>query len=183
MSWMEFVSRKQLAGWLLWSDQGQRFLSWLLRKHWKQILSTEAGFAASEWIRKKIIEEEQQSVAGRRIVIERFPDGFLKVYAEKGDVVFIHRLAVSGDQAEVLEEQLASLNCPRRAREVYNGRVLATDFYQGRTVDQEVKRQSRIAISEAIGRPDPKKNRIDRKPGASDNVVGVDRALGQAGVV
>jgi len=183
MSWMEFTSRKQLAAWLLFSDQGLRFLSWFFRKYYKSIMNTEAGNAAYEWIRSEIIREEQERGLARRIVIERFPDGFLRVYGEKTDVIFIHRLIVPNDTALKLEERLAELSCPKRAKETYDGRVLATDFYQGRTVEQEALRRARIAISEAIGRPDSKKNRIDSKPGVSNHVVGVGRALGQTGAV
>lgn len=183
MSWMEFASRKQLAAWLLYSDQGLRFLSYFLRKFWKQILGTEPGAAAFEWIRQEIIKEEQQNITAKRIVIERFPDGYLKVYGEKYDVVFIHRLIVSGEEAEKLEEHLAVLNCPKRAREVYDGRVLATDFYVGRTVEQETNRQSRIQLSNSIGRANPKKDRVDGKRGTGDHGAGVDRACAKSGGV
>ena len=150
--WLSFLSRKQLAQWLLFSDQGLRFMGYFLRKFWKQILGTEAGNAAYEWIRKQIIEEQQQNLAASRIVIELFPDGFLKVYGEKSDVVFIERLKVEGDRALMLEEELARINCPMRAKGVYDGRVLATHFYRGRTVEQEATRQARIELAGAIGR-------------------------------
>lgn len=150
--WLSFLSRKQMAQWLLFSDQGLRFMGYFLRKFWKQILGTEAGNAAYEWIRRQIIEEQQQSLAASRIVIELFPDGFVKVYGEKSDVVFIERLKVESDRALLLEEQLAKINCPMRAKEVYDGRVLATHFYRGRTVEQEATRQARIELAGAIGR-------------------------------
>ncbi len=150
--WLSFLSRKQMAQWLLFSDQGLRFMGYFLRKFWKQILGTEAGNAAYEWIRRQIIEEQQQSLASSRIVIELFPDGYIKVYGEKSDVVFIDRLKVEGDRALMLEEELASINCPMRAKEVYDGRVLATHFYRGRTVEQEATRQARIELAGAIGR-------------------------------
>jgi hypothetical protein len=150
--WLSFLSRKQMAQWLLFSDQGLRFLSYFLRKFWKQILGTEAGNAAYEWIRQQIIEEQQQNLISSRIVIELFPDGFVKVYGEKSDVVFIERLKVEGDQALMLEEELAKINCPMRAKGVYDGRVLATHFYRGRTVEQEATRQARIELAGAIGR-------------------------------
>ena len=150
--WLSFLSRKQLAQWLLFSDQGLRFMGYFLRKFWKQILGTEAGNAAYEWIRKQIIEEQQQNLAASRIVIELFPDGFVKVYGEKSDVVFIERLKVEGDRALMLEEELARINCPMRAKGVYDGRVLATHFYRGRTVEQEATRQARIELAGAIGR-------------------------------
>ena len=150
--WLSFLSRKQMAQWLLFSDQGLRFMGYFLRKFWKQILGTEAGNAAYEWIRKQIIEEQQQNLAASRIVIELFPDGFLKVYGEKSDVVFIERLKVEGDRALMLEEELARINCPMRAKGVYDGRVLATHFYRGRTVEQEATRQARIELAGAIGR-------------------------------
>ena len=150
--WLSFLSRKQLAQWLLFSDQGLRFMGYFLRKFWKQILGTEAGNAAYEWIRKQIIEEQQQNLAASRIVIELFPDGYIKVYGEKSDVVFIERLKVEGDRALMLEEELARINCPMRAKGVYDGRVLATHFYRGRTVEQEATRQARIELAGAIGR-------------------------------
>ncbi len=183
MSWMEFTSRKQLAAWLLFSDQGLRFLSWFFRKYYKSIMNTEAGNAAYEWIRSEIIREEQERGLARRIVIERFPDGYLKVYGEKTDVIFIHRLIVPNDTALELEERLAELNCPKRAKETYDGRVLATDFYQGRTVEQEAKRRARIDISEAIGRAVPKTDRINAKHRAGDNLAGVGGVPRNAGGV
>jgi hypothetical protein len=150
--WLSFLSRKQMAQWLLFSDQGLRFMGYFLRKFWKQILGTEAGNAAYEWIRQQIIEEQQQNLISSRIVIELFPDGYIKVYGEKSDVVFIERLKVEGDQALMLEEELAKINCPMRAKGVYDGRVLATHFYRGRTVEQEATRQARIELAGAIGR-------------------------------
>lgn len=150
--WLSFLSRKQMASWLLFSDQGLRFMGYFLRKFWKQILGTEAGNAAYEWIRQQIIEEQQQNLISSRIVIELFPDGYIKVYGEKSDVVFIERLKVEGDQALMLEEELAKINCPMRAKGVYDGRVLATHFYRGRTVEQEATRQARIELAGAIGR-------------------------------
>jgi hypothetical protein len=141
-----------MASWLLFSDQGLRFMGYFLRKFWKQILGTEAGNAAYEWIRQQIIEEQQQNLISSRIVIELFPDGYIKVYGEKSDVVFIERLKVEGDQALMLEEELAKINCPMRAKGVYDGRVLATHFYRGRTVEQEATRQARIELAGAIGR-------------------------------
>ena len=127
-------------------------MGYFLRKFWKQILGTEAGNAAYEWIRKQIIEEQQQNPTASRIVVELFPDGYIKVYGEKSDVVFIERLKVEGDQALILEEELARINCPMRAKAVYDGRVLATHFYRGRTVEQEATRQARIELAGAIGR-------------------------------
>jgi len=183
MSWMEFTSRKQLAQWLLFSDQGLRFFSWFMRKFWKQILGTEAGNAAYEWIRSEIVREEQERGLARRIVIERFPDGYLKVYGEKTDVVFIHRLIVSDDVALKLEERLAEINCPLRAREAYDGRVLATDFYQGRTVAQEAARSARIDLSKAIDRAVPKTDRANRQRRAGDNLAGVGGVPRNAGGV
>jgi len=183
MSWMEFTSRKQLAAWLLFSDQGLRFLSWFFRKYYKSIMNSEAGNAAYEWIRSEVIREEQERGLARRIVIERFPDGFIKVYGEKTDVVFIHRLIVASDKALELDEQLAELSCPKRAKETYDGRVLATDFYQGRTVEQEAKRRARIAISAALGRSVPTKDRANPKLRSGDSVVGAGRISGNAGGV
>ena len=183
MSWMEFASRKQLAQWLLFSDQGLRFLSWFVRKFWKQLLGTEAGNALYEWIRGELIREEQEKALARRIVIERFSDGFLRVYGEKTDVVFIHRLTVDGDEAINLEEALAKINCPLRAKETYDGRVLATDFYDGRTVAQEAARCARIDLSAAISRAVPAKDRADPKLPTGDIVVGASRVAGNAGGV
>lgn len=183
MSWMEFASRKQLAQWLLFSDQGLRFLSWFFRKFWRQVLGTEAGNAAHEFVRSEIIREEQEKSLARRIVIERFPDGFIKVYGEKTDVVFIHRLIVTSDKALELDEQLAELKCPKRAKETYNGRVLATDFYQGRTVEEEAKRRARIDISESLNRALPKTDRANPKHRAGDSVVGAGRVSRNAGGV
>lgn len=182
MSWIEFASFKQMGWWLLNSDQGLRFLSWFFRKHWKAILSSEAGSAAYEYIRSRIIDEEKDTLETHRIVIERFSDGYLKVYAKKGDVVFIHRLDVDGDRALILEEQLARLNCPKRALEVYDGKVLATDFYDGRTVEQEVARRARIQLASTIsGRKDSAKDRSDSKHRTGDNGTGGDRTCGPTG--
>lgn len=183
MSWMEFASRKQLAGWLLHTDQGLRFLSYFVRKFWKQILGTEVGAAAFEWIRQEIIKEEQQNITAKRIVIERFPDGYMKVYGEKFDVVFIHRLLVTGDKAEILEEELSWINCPMRAKEVYRGRVLATDFYIGRTVEEESRRQARIELAGTISRSNTAKDRINSKHRVSDHGVGADRECAKSGGV
>jgi hypothetical protein len=169
MTWREFASTKQLAWWMLWTDQGVRFLSWFLRKYWKQIMGTEAGSAAFEWIRSKVIEEQQLSVKANRIVIERFPDGYIKVYAEKCDVVFIHRLIVDSDEALKLEEHLAWINCPMRAKETYEGRCLATDFYNGRTIEQEANRQARMQLSASIGRKDSSTDRGNGKHRVGDN--------------
>ena len=156
--WLSFISRKQMAQWLLYSDQGLRFMGYFLRKFWKHILGTEAGNAAYEWIRRQIIEEQQQNLVASRIVIELFPDGYIKVYGEKSDVVFIERLKVEGDRALMLEEELARINCPMRAKGVYDGRVLATHFFRGRTVAEESARQARIELAGAIRRSNPKKD-------------------------
>lgn len=180
--WKAFASVKQLAWWILTTDQGLRFLSWFLRKHWKRIMATEAGAAAYDWIRAKIEEEDRQSIAARRIVIERFPDGFLKVYADKGDVIFIHRLQVDSDRALLLEEELARIRCPKRAKEVYDGRVLATDFYNGRSLESEVDRVSKIeTIRTLSGRIGAAANRIDREHRTGDNGVRGDRKCGSTG--
>lgn len=180
--WKSFASVKQLAWWFLSTDQGLRFLSWFLRKHWKRIMATEAGAAAYDWIRSKIEEEDRQTVTARRIVIERFPDGFLKVYAEKGDIVFVHRLKVESEQALMLEEKLARVNCPKRALEVYDGRVLATDFYVGRTVEQEASRVAQLAMLRQLsGRDGAASSRIDSKHRAGDNGAGGDRKCGTTG--
>lgn len=182
MSWIEFASYRQMGWWLLNTDQGLRFLSWFIRKYFKAIMATEAGSAAYEHIRSEYVEKEKDTIEHQRIVIERFPDGYLKVYAKKGDVVFIHRLSVEGDRALILEEELARLKCPRRALEVYDGRVLASDFYVGRTVEQEVARQARIALASSIsGRKDSPKDRGNGKPRTGDNGDGCDRAVGPTG--
>ena len=112
-------------------------------------MGTEAGRAFYDYVYRMVEADLKQS---RKVVIERFPDGYLKVYGEGVDVVFIHRLKVDGEKAEILDEELAEMNCPHRALETYQGRAVATDFYQGRTPNEEAGRLARIEISKQFGR-------------------------------
>lgn len=179
--WMAFLSREQMAKWLLNTDAGNRYLGWFVRKYARAIMATEIGRKMVEWIRGELAKDDADSDWGRhKIVVERFPDGLLKVYAEKSSIVFIHRLQVSCVRGEILDDELAELNCPQQYREVYNGRVAATDFYNGRTPQREAARLSRMELSAAVSRAvqrreEPAKDRSNSEPGTGDSSVGDDR--------
>lgn len=147
--WKTFASYRQMGWWALNTDGGLRWVSWFIRKHWRKLMGTEAGRAFYDYV-YRIVEADLKQT--KKIVIERFPDGYLKVYGEGVDVVFIHRLQVSGVRAEILDEELAELNCPHRMKEVYEGRVAATDHYKGRRPNAEAARLARIEISQRFNR-------------------------------
>ena len=142
--WKTFASYRQMGWWCLNTDGGLRWLSWFIRKHWRKLMGSEAGRALYDYV-YRIVEADLKQTT--KIVIERFPDGYVKVYGEGIDVVFIHRLKVKGAKAEMLDEELAEINCPPRALETYRGKVAATDFYKGRTPNEESGRLARIEIS------------------------------------
>lgn len=145
--WKTFASYRQMGWWALNTDGGLRWVSWFIRKHWRKLMGTEAGRAFYDYV-YRIVEADLKQT--KKIVIERFPDGYMKVYGEGVDVVFIHRLQVSGVQAELLDEELAELNCPVRALETYQGRVVATDFYVGRKPSEKAGRIAKLEIARAF---------------------------------
>lgn len=147
--WKTFASFRQMGWWMLHTNAGQRWLSWFTRKKFRELLGTETGNAFYEWVRAQVISEIEQRP---KIVIERFPDGYLKVYAVSADVHFIHRLETFTDNAEILSEQLAELECPHRMRAIYQGKCIASDFYEGQTVEQEVSKRSKIELLRSINR-------------------------------
>lgn len=155
--WKTFASFRQMAWWMLNTGAGERWLSWFTRKKFRELLSTETGNKFYEWVRAQVLAEIENRP---KIVIERFPDGYLKVYAVAADVHFVHRLETSSDQAEILADQLAEIECPLRMKDIYpgwggiegKGRCIATDFYKGQTVEQEVKKRSRIEMLRSIDR-------------------------------
>lgn len=179
--WMAFLSREQMAKWLLNTDAGNRYLGWFVRKYARAIMATDAGRKIVDWIRGEIEKDDAALGWGRhKIVVERFPDGMLKVYAEKSDVTFIHRLEVNSVRGEILDDEWAELNCPHAYKGVYNGRIAGTDFYTGRTPQREAARLSRMELSAAISagvkrREESAKNRSDSEPGTGDSSVGDDR--------
>jgi hypothetical protein len=147
--WKTFASYRQMGWWALNTDGGLRWVSWLIRKHWKKLMGTEAGRAFYDYV-YRIVEADLKQT--KKVVVERFADGYMKVYGEGIDVVVIHRLKVDGPEAEILDEELAELNCPHRALETYQGKVAATDFYDGRTPNDEAGRIARIDISQRFNR-------------------------------
>jgi hypothetical protein len=146
-------SRKGLAEWILGTSKGKKFLSWFGRRYWKEILATELGYSFHQWMRDKVIEEtsEQQQERRKKVVVEVFPDGFIRVFGEGLDVVFVHRLRVHSVAAEVIEEELAYASCPDRAKEVYGKAPTAISFFTSRTIQDEVERRSMLKIFRAVG--------------------------------
>lgn len=147
--WKTFASFRQMGWWMLNTGAGERWLSWFTRKKFRELLSTETGNKFYEWVRAQVLAEIEHRP---KIVIERFPDGFMKVYAVTADVHFVHRLETFTDEAEILSEELADIECPHRMKEVYRGKCIAIDFYKGQTVEQEVKKLSRIEMLRSIDR-------------------------------
>lgn len=147
------MNHKQLEQWILKSASGWRFFNWFVRKNWERLLSSEIGYRFHEWMHDQVEQETKDDGTRRRVVIEINPDGFVRVFGENLDVVFVHRLEVHSREAEVLEEELATVMCPERAKKIYAGKCVATSFFTRRSIADEAERQSRMRILAAFRKP------------------------------
>lgn len=156
MSWMEFDSFQTLGKWIVSTKAGQRFFAWFARKYFRELLSTEVGMAFYDWMHERVLKEvtDDREQKFPHIVIETFPDGYLKVYGKDVGVSFINRLSVQTAAAEVLDEQRCELGATHRQKEVYLHKVLATEHIglHPTTVAELLDQKMRMDIHASLDR-------------------------------
>lgn len=161
---LSFKSKEQLAWYMLGTDAGRRFVEWFCRKHFRRLISMRVGSALVEWLRGDLLSDMREDGSTVRVVVETFPDGYCRVYAsERVSVAFVDRLSVKSVEAEVLEEEIAMVNCPRWAQGFYldGRRCFGTNFRKCSDVRSMAFWLSRKELSNAIGKPKRKQVKGD----------------------
>lgn len=154
---ISFSGFRGLAKWLLNNQAGKRFVNWFIRKHYKEVLQTEAGASLYGYLQK----EAAGDVGDNRaiIVIESAPvnDGsfHFRVFASfKCSVYFAKLIKIENYNpfADEMSQGIAMAELPWRARKIYldTKALVGMDVHIPENVEEYSLRQAEVLFNEHL---------------------------------
>ncbi len=127
---------QKIAGWLLKTKEGRRFVRWFIAKHGRELLGI-VGTTIVDYVERWVLAGERRHA----VVLEVHPDGFVQVYGKDISVVVVNRLDCD-DRLKTTEEEYHRLGLRGKHRDIYgDARYLrAMANVQRVTIEQEHSR-------------------------------------------